>query len=178
MLDDPNPSLIVRAAISKNRKKSQIPLHPDVIKVLKQLRSESPHEPSDKVFRKLTRMRLFLEDLKRASISYKNGSGFLDFHSFRHTFATNLARSGADEVTRMKLMRHSDSRLTNNTYVDSGKLPTSKAVQSLPSFLEDECPEASKQLVQLLAQKFPKPALERLQGSKLARQGFGVKNPE
>jgi integrase len=177
-MDEPSPFLVVRAAISKNRKTSQIPLHPDIVKTLKQLRPENC-EPNDKVFRKLTRMRLFREDLKKAGILYRDGSGrFLDFHSFRHTFATNLARSGADEVTRMKLMRHSDSRLTNNTYVDSGKLPTSKAVQSLPSFLEDECPEASKQLVQLLAQKFPKPALERLQGSKLARQGFGVKNPE
>ena len=52
-----------------------------------------------------------------------------DFHSLRHTLATNLARRNIAPRVAMQIMRHSDIRLTMNHYTDSSQLPVA-AVQS------------------------------------------------
>ena len=46
----------------------------------------------------------------------------------------------------MELMRHSDMRLTQNTYTDAMQLPTSEAIESLPSILGDDSPLDSPKL--------------------------------
>ena len=55
-----------------------------------------------------------------------------DFHSLRHTLATNLARAGTAPRVAMEIMRHSDMRLTAKTYTDAGLLPVADAVLKLP----------------------------------------------
>jgi integrase len=54
-------------------------------------------------------------------------------HCLRHTFATLLARNGVSPSIAQKLMRHSDIRLTMNTYTHLDLADTAGAVASLPT---------------------------------------------
>jgi len=58
----------------------------------------------------------------------------VDVHSLRHTFATLLARNGVMPATAQRLMRHSDIRLTMNTYTHLDLADTAGAVAALPTF--------------------------------------------
>ncbi len=55
-----------------------------------------------------------------------------DFHALRHTFVTNLARSGVHPSVAQALARHSDIRLTLGTYTHSRWESMFEAVQRLP----------------------------------------------
>ncbi len=57
-----------------------------------------------------------------------------DFHSLRHTRATNLARRNIAPRVAMEILRHSDIRLTMNRYTDASLLPVADAIGKLPSF--------------------------------------------
>ena len=79
-------------------------------------------------------MKRFKTDLTTAGIEFINAKGYrADFHSLRHTLATNLARAGTAPRVAMEIMRHSDMRLTSKTYTDAGLLPVADAVLKLPS---------------------------------------------
>ena len=79
-------------------------------------------------------MKRFKADLTAAAIEFINAKGYrADFHSLRHTLATNLARAGTAPRVAMEIMRHSDMRLTAKTYTDAGLLPVADAVLKLPS---------------------------------------------
>lgn len=127
--------LKVRASTTKNHKDATIRLHKDVMSALNAIAPVNV-DKSAKVFGKLPRMDQFREDLERAGIQYKDSQGRqADFHALRHTFSTNLARAGVNSRFAMELMRHSDMRLTQKTYTDALQLPTSEAIESLPSIL-------------------------------------------
>jgi len=91
--------------------------------------------PTDLIFKRLIpRMNRFRDDLIAAGIAYVNAKGeFADFHALRKTFGTWLMLAGVPEFVRMKLMRHSDIRLTQGPYTDGGMVPIWTAVGSLPS---------------------------------------------
>ena len=79
-------------------------------------------------------LRTFNLDLAAANIPKRNAEGqTVDVHSLRHTFATLLARHGVSPAIAQKLMRHSDIRLTMNTYTHLGLSDTTNAVASLPA---------------------------------------------
>jgi len=74
-------------------------------------------------------------DLAAAGIPKKGAQGrTVDVHSLRHTFATLLARNGVSPGVAQKLMRHSDIRLTMNTYTHLDLADTAGAVAALPTF--------------------------------------------
>jgi len=76
-------------------------------------------------------------DLKAAGIPYQDREGrFLDFRSLRHTFGTNLAKAGVQPKVAQELMRHSDVKLTLNTYSHVGLDDLAGAVEKLPNFSE------------------------------------------
>ena len=78
-------------------------------------------------------MKRFKTDLKAADIAFMNVTGHrADFHSLRHTLATNLARAGRAPRVAMEIIPHSDMRLTAKTYTDAGLLPVADAVLKLP----------------------------------------------
>jgi len=148
-LDDPVPFVVVRASTSKNRKQATLPLHRDVVAVLRSLRPAEAQEDTT-VFRYLHRMKAFKRDLVAAKIPYRDAQGrYLDFHSFRHTTATNLALAGVGMRTSMELMRHSDARLTNKVYTDTTLLRTAESMGQVPSVLDASAPAYA----QLHAQK-------------------------
>jgi hypothetical protein len=58
---------------------------------------------------------------------------FADFHANRHTFITNLGRTGVSPKTIQQLARHSDIRLTLDVYSHAEMAEKIEAVSRLPS---------------------------------------------
>lgn len=66
-------------------------------------------------------------------LCYINHAGlFADFHSFRHSFITNLARAGISPKMAQTLARHSDIRLTLGIYTHVELHDQTAAIASLP----------------------------------------------
>ena len=106
-LDAVTPFVQVRASTTKNGKPAAMRLHPEVVAALAEIRGGS--QPDELVFKRFPRIERFCRDVKKAGVSYKDGSGqFADFHSLRKTFCTNLAKAGVPSRIAMTLMRHSD----------------------------------------------------------------------
>ena len=71
-------------------------------------------------------------------LTYKNHDGHVaDFHALRHTFITNLSRSGVSPKTAQTLARHSDIRLTMNIYTHTDIDEQAEAINKLPGLDED-----------------------------------------
>jgi integrase len=128
------PTLTVEAANSKHRKKDVLPLHPELVELLRTWTQGL--EPSDKLFPKLDRRKTWLmvkKDLERVGIPYVNVDGIADFHAAgRHTHITELLRSGASLPEAQKLARHSDIHMTMR-YAHIGIDDQAKAVANLPT---------------------------------------------
>jgi integrase len=147
-LESESPCLRVRAAYSKRRRNDAIPLKQDIAEVLRgyiqelRLRRNKttlviggsnellwPGSWPNKAAEMLR------GDLEAAGIPYEDGQGcFLDFHALRHTFGTNLANAGVSPKVAQELMRHSDVKLTLNTYTHVGLYDLAGAVEKLPAF--------------------------------------------
>ena len=125
------PHIHVPAHLTKNRTQAIVPLHPMLVEELqKELQDKTE---MDFVFPQRSNTYQFLDEhLKKAGIEKIDASGRkVDFHSFRYTFATKLARKGVSQRLTQELMRHSDPRLTANLYTDVSHLPTFEVVQDL-----------------------------------------------
>ena len=125
--------IVARAATTKNRKEAVLHLHRDVAEQLQAFLAGREIDPEEKVFEPLLRLRgQFKSDLRAAGISPKNAEGrVVDFHSLRHTFCTNLQRLNVPLRLIMLMMRHSDRRLSDQTYTDTSLLPADETVQLL-----------------------------------------------
>jgi hypothetical protein len=72
-------------------------------------------------------------DLERNGIAYPDESGrYADLHALRYTWDTFLNRNGVAPRAVMKLMRHSDVKLTSKVYTDEMQLPIYDAIKDLP----------------------------------------------
>jgi len=89
------------------------------------------------------RSELFCEHLKSAGIAKKDSQcRVVDFHSFRHTFCTNLHRAGVPLREAMELMCHSDVKLTMKIYADTSLFALKPAVEKLPwNYLANDAPK-------------------------------------
>jgi integrase len=82
-------------------------------------------------------------DAKRNGIEYRDESGrYADFHSLRYTWATFLQRNDIPQRFAMKLMRHSDMKLTAKVYTDETQLPIYDAIKGLPWLLDPAVSES------------------------------------
>ena len=109
------PTVTVDAACSKHRKTDVIPLHPDLVNMLREWLAGM--EPDEHLFPKLDRRKTWLmvqHDLEKAGIPYEDENGlFADFHGAgRHSFITALLSSGATLTEARELARHGDIRMT------------------------------------------------------------------
>ena len=57
-------------------------------------------------------------DLTRAGIPIESRGKILDFHAFRAAYITHIVQRGTNPATAQQLARHSDVRLTLQTYTD------------------------------------------------------------
>jgi integrase len=130
--------IAVRAGTTKNHDKAEIHLHPQLARELARLRPVDA-KANDSVFRRenIASMYMMRKDLEAAGIPFADAQGRrVDFHSLRGTLNTHLAGK-VDPQVRQKIMRHSDIKLTLETYTDSKLLGLSKAIGTLPAFEED-----------------------------------------
>lgn len=136
-LDASPPSIHVQAAFSKRRKDDSLPLKTDTSNMLKNCLNFDRSE--DKVFNMpdswdMAKMIRF--DAKRAGIPITNEQNeVLDFHSLRHTFITNLARSNVHPKVAQKLARHSTITLTMDRYTHHYTDDEINAINKLPNLL-------------------------------------------
>ncbi len=66
-------------------------------------------------------------------LAYRDDAGrVLDFHAFRHTFISNLARGGVHPKTAQNLARHSTITLTMDRYTHMGRGVAAEALDTLP----------------------------------------------
>jgi integrase len=128
------PTVTVEAACSKHRRKDVLPLHPDLVVMLRDwLKGLAP---SDMLFPQLDRRKTWLmvkKDLERAGIPYETADGIADFHAAgRHTHITELLRNGASLPEAKELARHSDINMTMR-YTHIGIGDQARAVAKLPT---------------------------------------------
>jgi len=130
-----NPATVtVQAACSKHRRKDVLPLHDDLVAMLKEW---LPGKAEGEVlFPNLGKRRTWLmvkKDLERVGIPYETSEGIADFHAAgRHTHITELLRNGATLPQARELARHCDVRMTMK-YTHIGIDDQAKALKFLPS---------------------------------------------
>ena len=131
-LDEANPYVSIEGKHAKSGRSSILPLRADLADDLrKHITHISGNTPLFNI--KLNFLRSFNLDLAAAGIAKVDSQGrTVDVHSLRHTFATLLARNGVSPAVAQKLMRHSDIRLTMNTYTQLDLADTAGAVAALP----------------------------------------------
>lgn len=150
------PTVTVKAAYSKRRRDDVQPLPPELAGELHGfLRGKLPAAPSFKAPGHRTAAIMIRADLAAARHAWINEapagperdarhrSDFLnyedadgrkaDFHALRHTFITNLARSGVHPKVAQALARHSTIELTMTRYTHTVLGDLSAAVASLPA---------------------------------------------
>lgn len=131
--DDPVPAIRLPAAITKARRADIIPLRQDLAQQLRDARPKDAR-PGLRVFAHIPKMATFKLDLLKAKIDHKDKAGRIaDFHAMRLTLNTDLHRAGVPLRTTMEILRHTDPRLSTETYLDANLLNTSAAVELLPS---------------------------------------------
>ena len=140
-LNEDNPYIHVEGKYAKSGRGATLPLRAgladDLRKHLTRLAEDSDGElPMDAPLFTVGQnfLQIFYLDLAAAGIAKRDPQGrTLDVHCLRHTFATLLARNGVSPSVAQKLMRHSDIRLTMNTYTHLGLADTANAVAALPA---------------------------------------------
>lgn len=133
-LDTEDPTVAVRAENAKNRRRQSLPLRPEVAEALRNIRPAG-WAKKDIVFPNgVPTMDIFKKDLAAAKIPYEDDEGrVVDFHSLRKTLCTDLCRSEVSPWQAMRLMRHSDIKLTVKNYSDEKQMELRKALGKLPA---------------------------------------------
>jgi integrase len=132
-LEGEPPFVVVREASAKNKKEERVPLLPEVVEALRSHRAANS-EPADLVFPNgIPRASRLKVDAEKNGIQYRDECGrYADFHALRYTWATFLQRNGVAQRFAMKLMRHSDIKLTAKVYTDETQLPIYESIKDLP----------------------------------------------
>jgi integrase len=132
------PTITVKAGYNKKRKETIQPIPVGLAGKLEKYIGERssgellfPDMPDITNLAKMVR-----RDLEAAEIAYKDEEGHVvDFHALRHTYATNLARSGIHPKIAMDLLDHSDINLTMAYYSHTDVKERARALEDLPSLI-------------------------------------------
>lgn len=133
-LNGKRPRLILPGSLTKNGEEASLPLMADLATDLKAWLAATGRKGSDRVFRvPLELVKIMRRDLKAAGIPYRDDRGrTLDVHALRHTTATILSRAKVSPRVAQEFMRHSDIKLTMQTYTDPRLLDEAEALAALP----------------------------------------------
>jgi integrase len=137
-LDDSTPYVHARAAITKNAQDARMPLPVAVAAGLKEF--QGGKSAADPVFsfagRWIDAAKWIRFDLKNAGLPLTDREGNeICFHSLRNSFISFLANSNTPMKVVQKLARHSDPKLTYNTYARSFAATEKEAMLQLPNFI-------------------------------------------
>jgi integrase/recombinase XerD len=157
--DGTPPALTVEAAYSKHRREDVVPLHADLVRLLRPWLAgkcagervwpgnwAKHNEAGDmlKADLKTARAEWIGEagddqaerkQRERSTfLTYRDESGRVaDFHALRHTFITRLVRAGVKPKEAQTLARHSTITLTMDRYAHTGLHDVARAVESMPA---------------------------------------------
>ena len=113
-LDDAQPTLVVKAACSKHRRRYTLPMNRVLVSMVRQWVRDLG--PDDLLFPRIERKKTWLmvkKDLERVGIPYETPDGIAEFHAAgRHSHIAGLVRSGATIMEATELARHADIRQT------------------------------------------------------------------
>ena len=134
-----NAFVRVKASIAKNGKEAQQPIPQAMVALLQALKARIRPNDTDRVFvsfgRWINTAGLIRDDLTAAEISPKDRDGNeICFHSLRNSYISFLANTATPAKVIQKLARHSDPRLTFNTYARTFENAEQKAISFLPNF--------------------------------------------
>jgi integrase len=145
-LNDTAPTVTVAAGYSKRRREDTLPLRPALAAELRDhLANKLPpafafNAPGNPTF-----TRMFQFDIGKAGIVYRDEDGrVVDFHALRHTFISNLARSGVHPKVAQSLARHSTITLTMDKYSHTLIGEQADALKGLPDLTGPVANEAKK----------------------------------
>ncbi|HBJ37391.1 MAG TPA: integrase, partial [Planctomycetaceae bacterium] len=129
------PHLVLKSTNEKNRKGSSVPLRSNLAAELRTWTADK--SPNERVFNVPKGMlRILNRDLEAAGIPKVDESKKrLHLHAMRHSTGTHLSAAGVSPRTAQAVMRHSDIKLTMNTYTDERLLDSAAAVEKLPPLL-------------------------------------------
>jgi len=173
-------SVTILAEHAKNKTRVSLPLHPDLQAMLVRY-FEACGSPghSVKALKVSPRLLAFDRDLATAGIvKYDERGRVADFHSLRHSTATRLASQDVPLPVAMRLMRHSDPKLTAKAYVDQAALPLMESISKMPGMSNGNSlsPVSSLESVvsghfesQPVATEEPKPSLQATLNESLSR---------
>jgi len=132
------PTVTVEAGYSKRRRCDEQPIRTDLAELLRAYLTDKPKNKA--AFRLPDKPGKTLRvDLDTAGIPYRDGAGcVVDFHALRHTFISNIVRSGAGVKVCQELARHSDPKLTLGVYTHLQVADKTKALDGLPSIRTDK----------------------------------------
>jgi len=110
-----------------------------MVDLLQSLKAHIKPNDTDRVFvsfgRWINTAGLIRQDLEAAKIGLRDKDGNeICFHSLRNSYISFLANSATPAKVVQKLARHSDPRLTFNTYARSFEESEQKAINFLPDF--------------------------------------------
>jgi len=136
-LDAATPIITVRAETAKNKTEESVCLVPEIVEALKAHRPEKWSATASVFPNGIPRNRRLRKDAQANGIKYQDEQGrYADFHALRYTWATFLQRNGIAQRFAMKLMRHSDIKLTAKVYTDESQLPIYDSIKGLPRLLD------------------------------------------
>lgn len=143
-LEDEPQTVTVQAAYSKHRRQDVLPLHRSLVDLLQPWLAEKPSGkpvwPGTWAKSKHAG-KMLQHDLKAAGIPYVDANGlYADFHALRHTFITNMVKSGVNPKTAQSLARHSTIDLTMNVYTSLTVNDQASALASLPAVPDLDAP--------------------------------------
>ena len=138
-LSGDNAFVRVRASIAKNHKEAQQPIPPAMIFILTAFKAHTRPTGTDRVFAgvrvSIDTAELIRGDLLAAQIPLTDrDTNKICFHSLRNSYISFLANSETPAKVIMQLARHSDPRLTFNTYARTFEKAEQKAISFLPDF--------------------------------------------
>ncbi|MCA9087237.1 MAG: site-specific integrase [Planctomycetaceae bacterium] len=137
-------TVTVQAAYSKHRREDVLPVHPSLAEMLRPWLAAKPaNKPiwPGSWARAKCGGKILQRDLKAAGIPYVDENGlYADFHALRHTFITNMVKSGVSPKTAQSLARHCTIDLTMNVYTSLTVIDQAEALAVLPSVPRPEAP--------------------------------------
>jgi len=137
-LDGEPPTVTVEAGYSKRRRMDEQPIRRDLAELLREWLADKT--PGKRVFALGDKpAKMMREDLQAAGIPYRDAGGRVaDFHSLRACYISGIQRGGASVKVVQELARHSDPKLTLNTYTHLRVSDKTAALEALPGVGDDE----------------------------------------
>ncbi len=134
-----NSYVRVTATAAKNDKEAKQPIPPFVVSILTALKAATRPKLCDRVFvsfrQSINTAELIRADLAAVEIDLIDKDGNeICFHSLRNSYISFLANSNTPPKVIQELARHSDPRLTFNTYARTFEDAKQKAISFLPNF--------------------------------------------